>query len=151
MTTLILGIGNIIMGDDGFGPRVIERLRSGHRLPPSVTLLDGGTGGLDLLSCLKGVRNLVIVDAIDLAAAPGTVRRLTGDELPEEPPLLSPHQAGLQGLLQLAALTGTQPDRVIVWGVQPERVEPGMELTAAVAAQVDVVVARVLDEIERCE
>lgn len=147
MATLILGLGNIIMGDDGFGPRVIERLRS-RRLPPSVTLLDGGTGGVDLLPRLEGVRNLIVVDAVDLGKAPGTVRRLTGEEMPEEQSLLSPHQAGLPGLLQLAGLTGVLPERVVLWGVQPERVEPGLELTETMAAQVDAVVARVLDEIE---
>ena len=137
------------MRDDGFGPRVIERLQSRHRVPPTVTLLDGGTGGLDLLSFLKGVRNLIVIDAIDWGDAPGTVRRLEGDDLPKEPSLLSPHQVGLPGLLQLAALTGTQPERIILWGVQPESIEPGMELTEAVAAQLDPVAVRVLGEIKR--
>ena len=148
MSTLVLGIGNLIMTDDGAGVRVAQRLMEGYRFPGGVTVLDGGTLGLDLLPYLDGVKRLLLVDAVETGGPPGTVVRLAGEEIPVAfRTKLSPHQMGLQDLLAVAEFQGSRPAEMVLWGVQPESVELGMELTSAVAAQVDHLVENVLAEL----
>ena len=77
--TLILGVGNLLLSDEGVGLRVLERLAATYDLPEGVQTLDGGTLGLDLLYYLEGVENLLIIDAVEMGKAPGTLLRLEGD------------------------------------------------------------------------
>ena len=138
------------MSDDGVGPRVIERLCERYHFCPEVATLDGGTLGLDLLPRLEGIDNLLIIDAIDIGAAPGTVQRLSGDEVPAAfCTKLSPHQMGLQDLLAVANLQGYAPPNLVLWGVQPESIEMEMSLTPVVAPLVDVLIAKVVAELEQ--
>lgn len=148
MAVLVLGIGNLIMTDDGVGVRVAQRLMGEYRFPEGVTVLDGGTLGLDLLMHLEGVERLLMVDAVETGGPPGTVVRLSGEEIPMAlQTKLSPHQVGLQDLLAVAELQGNRPAEMVLWGVQPESVELGMELSPAVAAQFDQLVEKVLAEL----
>ena len=146
--TLVLGLGNILLGDDGVGVRVVERLQSRCRFPADVLVLDGGTLGLDLLPYLEEAHRVLIVDALEMNSAPGTLTRLEDDEVEGSlSPKLSPHQMGLRDLLGAARLCGFRPGELILWGIQPGSVEVGLELSPAVAAQVDVVVSEVLSEL----
>lgn len=148
MSTLVLGIGNLVMADDGVGVRVVQRLQRDYRFPPGVTVMDGGTLGLDILPWLEGVEQLLMVDAIETGWEPGTVVRLVGEELPVAlKTKLSPHQMGLQDLLAVAELQGFSPREMVLWGVQPAVLELGMELSPPVAAQLDTLVDRVLAEL----
>lgn len=150
MSILVLGIGNLIMSDDGVGVRVVQQLQEGYGFPPEVTLLDGGTLGLDLLPRLEGVRRLLVVDAVDTGKAPGTMVRLSGYEVPVAMGTkLSPHQMGLKDLLAVGELLGVVPGEMVLLGVQPDRIGMGMELSPAVAAQLDTLVGNVLQELER--
>jgi len=145
---LVLGIGNLIMTDDGVGVRVAQRLRDEFRFPPGVTVMDGGTLGLDLLPRLEGVERLLIVDALETGGPPGTVQRLEGEELPVAlRTKLSPHQMGLQDLLAVAELQGCCPREMVLWGVQPACIEMGLDLSAPVAAQVDTLIGCALEEL----
>jgi len=148
MSILVLGIGNLIMTDDGVGVRVAQRLMEGYRFPDGVTVMDGGTLGLDLLPHLEGVERLLMVDAVETGGPPGTVVRLAGEEIPVAlQTKLSPHQMGLQDLLAVAELQGNRPAEMVLWGVQPESIELGMELAPAVAAQFDHLTEAVLAEL----
>ena len=150
MATLVLGLGNTIMTDDGFGVNVVEALSSRFLLRGPVTLLDGGTLGLDLLPRLEGIEQLLIVDALAMQAPPGTVFRLEGEEVPRAfANKLSVHQMGVQDLLSLAELQGHLPRELVVWGVQPESIDMGTELTPTVAAAVEPVLAGVIEELRR--
>src|SRR5512139_197144 len=123
MNTLVLGIGNLIMTDDGVGVRVVQQLAEKYRFPPGVRLLDGGTLGLDLLPQLEGVERLLIVDAVEAGGPPGTTLRLTGEAIPRLfQTKLSPHQMGLQDLLAVAELQGYCPPEMVLWGVQPAEI-----------------------------
>ncbi len=150
MSILVLGLGNTLMTDDAFGPRMAEALSARYALPPGVTALDGGTLGLDLLPRLEGVERLLILDVLEMGATPGTVFRLEGEAVPRAfASKLSVHQMGVQDLLAVAELQGHLPRELVVWGVQPESVEVGLELTPAVAAATEEVLAGVAGELRR--
>lgn len=148
MSVLVLGIGNLVMSDDGIGVRVVQLLTERYRFPAGVTILDGGTLGLDLLPRLEGVVRLLVVDAVETGRAPGTLVRMAGDDVPIAlETKLSPHQMGLKDLLAVAMLQGFAPQEMVLWGVQPERIEMSMELSAVVAAQLETLVEKVLAEL----
>jgi len=147
--TLVLGLGNILLADEGVGVRVIEHLLERYDFPEGVLVMDGGTLGLDLLPYLEDASRLVIVDAVQARKPPGTLSRLTGKELPVflDASKISPHQEGLQDLLALAALKGYLPDEVVFWGAQVGSLGVSLELSPAVAAQVDHLGNKVLEEL----
>jgi hydrogenase maturation protease len=149
MSTLVLGIGNLVMSDDGIGVRVIQQLSACFRFPDGVALLDGGTLGLDLLPRLEGVERLLVVDAVDIGKTPGTLARLSGDDVPIVlETKVSPHQMGLKDLLAVAMLQGFAPLEMVLWGVQPEKIEMGVDLSNAVAGALDALVKNVLLELD---
>jgi hydrogenase maturation protease len=153
--TLILGVGNLLLSDEGVGLRVVEQLAATYELPEEVQTLDGGTLGLDLLYYLEGanglpVENLLIVDAVEMGEEPGTLLRLEGDQVPSFLSIkISPHQVGIPDMLFAAKLKDLYPRNVVLWGVQPGTLETGLDLSPAVAAQVDVLVEKVVEELAR--
>ncbi len=149
--TLVLGLGNILLGDEGVGVRVVERLLEQYEFPEGVRVMDGGTLGLDLLPYLEEASRLLVIDAVQARKAPGTLVRMAGDEIPIflDASKVSPHQEGLQDLLAVAVLKGYLPDEVVFWGAQIEALGVGLELSSAVAAQVDALVDKVLAELAR--
>ncbi|MBI4912150.1 MAG: hydrogenase maturation protease [Acidobacteria bacterium] len=139
--TLVLGLGNTLMGDEGVGVRVVELLLEGPPPPPGVTCLDGGTGSLVLLEPMQGARRLLLVDASADGHPPGTVRRIIPRFASDFPPSLSAHDIGLRDLLDSFYLLGESPEVVlyaisIPWpqelgtGIAPE-VEAGAAQAAA--------------------
>jgi hydrogenase maturation protease len=150
--TLVLGLGNILMRDEGVGVRVAERLLERYDFPAGVQVLDGGTLGLDLLPWVEGVDRLVVVDAVDMGAEPGTTTRLEGEEVPAFLGIkISPHQMGLADLLAASRLRGYYPQQLVLWGVQPAAIEVGLELSPPVQTQVETLVESVLAELTSWE
>lgn len=149
--TLVLGLGNILLRDEGVGVRAIERLLARYDFPEEVRVMDGGTLGLDLLPYLEEASRLLVVDAVQARKAPGTLVRLVGDEVPVflDVSKVSAHQEGLQDLLAVATLKGYLPGEVVFWGAQIESLGVGLELSPAVAAQVDTLGEKVLAELAR--
>ena len=147
--TLILGVGNLLMSDEGVGVHVIQRLVADYQLPEEVQVLDGGTLGMDLLYYLEGAENLILIDAVETRKDPGTLVRLEGDDVPAFLSLkMSPHQIGVPDMLAAAKLKDVFPKRLILWGVQPELLEIGLDLSPIVAAQVDTIIQQVLEQLE---
>jgi hydrogenase maturation protease len=148
LSILVLGLGNALMSDDGFGSRMAEMLQARFRFSSGIAVLDGGTLGLDLLPRLEGIDRLLIIDALEMDAEPGAVFRLEGEEVPRAfASKLSVHQVGVQDLLAVAELQGHLPSELVVWGVQPGTVEMGLDLTPTVTAAMDKVLAGVLEEL----
>ena len=148
MAILVLGIGNSLMNDDALGVTAIEQLKERYHFPAGVTVVDGGTLGLDLLPMLEGVRKLLVIDAIDMGAPPGALFRLQGEEVPRAfASKLSVHQMGVQDLLAVAELQGHVPEELVVWGVQPGSIEMEMRLTPAVAAALAPLLDGVIGEL----
>jgi len=144
--TLVLGLGNPLMGDDGLGLAALERLATRWVVPPEVQLLDGGTGGLQLLPPIEDADRLILLDAIEAGEAPGRLVVLERDELPRYfAHKLSPHEIALRDVLALAELRDRLPADLVAIGLQPGRVTmgPGLspEVEAGVAAMLDAVVA----------
>lgn len=146
---LVIGLGNPLMGDDGAGLAVLERLREEWLLPDGVELVDGGTWGMNLLPIIEGCPCVLLLDAIDTGSAPGTLTVLERRDIPRYFQLkLSPHQIDLREVLGLAELRGKLPERLVAIGVQPARVELGAELSPPVAGAVGKVVHAALDALE---
>jgi hydrogenase maturation protease len=138
--TLILGIGNVLWADEGFGVRCVERLAERYSFGPEVHVLDGGTQGLYLLPFLDGARNLLVFDAVDYGLAPGTMKVVEDGEVPAfmGAKKMSLHQTGFQDVIATAQLMGICPERLCLIGVQPEELEDyGGGLRDIVAAQID--------------
>jgi hydrogenase maturation protease len=130
---LVLGLGNVLLTDDGVGPAAVERLRDGYETPEGVRVLDGGTLGLSLLHYVEDCTSLVIVDAVKADAPPGTVVRLDGEDVgPAVATRLSPHQVGVADLLEGADLLGRKPPTVVLLGIVPSSIELGFGLSPEV-------------------
>jgi hydrogenase maturation protease len=148
--TLILGVGNLLMSDEGVGVHVIQRLIADYQLPEEVQVLDGGTLGMDLLYYLEGAENLLLIDAVQARKEPGTLVRLEGDEVPAFMSIkISPHQLGVPDMLAAAKLKGNcYPQRIVLWGIQPELVEIGLDLSSTVESKVDIIIENILEQLQ---
>ena len=147
--TLVLGLGNPIMGDDGVGVAALNRLRHYWELPPDVELVDGGTWGMNLLPLIESAERVILLDAIRTGAPPGTLTVLERAELPRYFALkLSPHQIDLREVLALAELRGALPEDLVALGIEPARVEMGESLSPPVQAAMAKLVDLALDRLE---
>jgi hydrogenase maturation protease len=147
---LVLGVGNVLLRDEGVGIHVVRRLEAlgADALSPGTRIVDGGTLGLDLLPMLEDAAAVVMVDAVNLRLAPGAVDVLRGTDLHTAlAGHISPHQVGVGDLLAAARLAGSLPARVSLVAIQPEAIEIGLELTPAVEAAVPVAVELALAEL----
>ena len=138
--TLILGIGNVLWADEGFGVRTVETINARYVFPDSVRVMDGGTQGIFLLPWVRSAMRLLIFDAIDFGLEPATLKLILGDDVPRYmgAKKVSMHQAGFQEVLSSAELSGEFPDELALVGVQPELLDDyGGSLTRGVKAQID--------------
>ena len=138
--TLVLGIGNVLWADEGFGIRAVESLHSSYAFGDDVRVMDGGTQGIFLLPFVRSAKQLLIFDAVDFGLEPGTLEVVRDDDVPRFMGVkkMSMHQAGFQEVLSTAALSGDLPERIALIGVQPELLDDyGGSLTDTVRAQVE--------------
>ena len=146
--TLILGVGNILLRDEGIGVRVVEAMEQ-MGLPPGVELLDGATAGLDLLDVLADRRRVIVVDAVEGDARPGTVLRLTPeDRVPRAGQRISLHEIGVLETLTVAKQLGIAPQEVIIFGVRPHDVSCGLDLSPEIGRLVPKIIELVLATVE---
>lgn len=146
--TIVLGLGNILHRDDGAGAQVITRLRSDRRVPADVSLVEGGTLGLELLPYVWDCDRLIVIDAVDVGAPPGTLIRMVGEEINCLPGNSSVHQLGVSDLLvALRMLAERQPELVLL-GVQPENTDWSSELSSSVAPTIGPLVEATIRELQ---
>ena len=139
MNILLLGIGNVLWADEGFGVRVIERLQKCYRFPGNVKVIDGGTQGVYLVEHVQAAEALVVFDAIDYGLPPGTLKRIENDDVPNflGAKKMSLHQTGFQEVLAMAQMLGSYPQHLLLIGVQPVELEDyGGSLRPQVKAQI---------------
>ena len=138
MDTLVLGIGNVLWADEGFGVRAVAALNEGWAFPEAVTLMDGGTQGLYLLPLVQSARRMLVFDAIDYRLPPGTLQVIRDGDIPSYLGIgkMSLHQSSFQEVLSLAQLSGKAPESAVLVGVQPELLmDFGGSLTDTVRAK----------------
>ncbi len=145
---LVLGIGNILLRDEGVGVRVIEAMQR-MKVPSNLELVDGGTAGLDLLDVVADRRKVIVIDAVQADSEPGTVLRFGTDDLtPQGVAAISLHQVGLLETLMVAKHLGCAPRQVVIFGIEPKEMGYGLELSAEVATVVPKVIELVFAELE---
>ncbi len=139
MNILLLGIGNVLWADEGFGVRVIERLQKSYRFPDCVKVMDGGTQGVYLVEHVQAADVLIVFDSIDYGLPPGTLKRIENDDVPSflGAKKMSLHQTGFQEVLAMAQMLGAYPQHLLLIGVQPEELDDyGGSLRPIVKSQI---------------
>jgi hydrogenase maturation protease len=146
--TLILGIGNLLWADEGFGVRAVEALNRAYSFPDHVTLMDGGTQGFHLVEHVRDADVLVVFDAVDYGLEPGTIRIVEGADVPAflGAKKMSLHQTGFQDVLAMADMFGELPEKLLLIGVQPEMLEDyGGSLRPVVKARIEPSIRHALE------
>ena len=137
---LVLGIGNLLWADEGFGVRAVEELHRRYQFDDHVRVMDGGTQGVYLVQHIRDADILIVFDAVDYGLPPGTMKLVLGEEVPKflGAKKISLHQTGFQEVLAMAEMLGDYPDHLLLIGVQPVELEDyGGSLRPAVKAQID--------------
>ncbi|TAL25813.1 MAG: HyaD/HybD family hydrogenase maturation endopeptidase [Nitrospirae bacterium] len=150
MKILILGIGNILMSDEGVGIRSIEELERRFKFPENVELLDGGTSGIELLSYISSRDYLIVIDSVKSGLPPGTVVKIEGEDVPAKfRTRISPHQLGLSDILAAARLTDELPKQMVLFGIEPKKIGVGLELSQEVKKNFDKLLNVVIEEVRK--
>jgi hydrogenase maturation protease len=147
---VILGVGNVLLSDEGVGVHVANRLME-MELPPNVEVIEGGTHGFRLMNIVTEADRLVVVDAVKGGASPGSIYRFDIKDAPSYPDVFktSAHQIGILEVIHLSELVGRIPETTII-GVEPKSLAMGLELSPQVADKLPKVVETVLKEVQCC-
>jgi len=149
MKITVLGIGNILLKDEGVGVRVIEHLKE-YNLPKEVELIDGGTATASLFPIFAETDYLIVIDAVKGKMSPGTIYRLgLNDLMPTKKASISLHDLGLLEALDMAKKIGKFPKSVVIFGIEPKEINWGMELSPDINRKLPQIARLVVKEIER--
>lgn len=149
--TLVLGLGNILMMDEGFGVHVVEALRSNYSFSPAIDIIDGGTAGLDLLPYIEGRENVIFIDAVNFRREPGFVAMLQDSEIPSAlQAKLSVHHIGLPDLIFALRLMDKMPKSMTLIGVQPACFDSQIGLSDILKAQVPTALQMTINKLKEC-
>lgn len=146
---LIIGMGNVLMQDEGVGVRAVEELENQYIIPAGVKVVDGGTAGMELFEPIRDCEQLIVADAVNTGGAYGTLERIVNEQIPAFfQTKLSNHQLGLSDLLGLLKLKGEMPDHVAIIGMVPHSLEQKLGLTPEAEAGLDAMVEMLVSELE---
>ncbi len=129
--TIVLGLGNPLMGDEGIGIKLIEMLQSASGDFPEADFVDAGTGGMSLLHLIAGRKKAIIIDCAHMGETPGTIKQFTPDQVKTVKQLthLSLHEVDIIKVIDLARQLGECPEEIVFFGIEPETVTQQMELS----------------------
>lgn len=145
---LVIGMGNVLMQDEGVGVRAVEELEQRYRIPAGVEVVDGGTTGMELFEPMRGAKSLIIADAVNTGDPHGSLVRIANAEIPAFfQTKLSNHQLGVSDLLALLALKGETPEQVTIIGMVPHSLENRLGLTPEAEAGLEGMVRMLVDEL----
>jgi hydrogenase maturation protease len=144
----IIGLGNILLRDEGVGVHVLNALVHRYTFSPPIELIDGGTMGLSLLPSFEGADKVLLVDAIDFDREPGYIEELEDDRIPAVFfPKFSAHHIGLSDVLFATTIMGIKPGEICLVGIQPESIEIGLEMTEKIQAKTGALIERVIEKL----
>lgn len=145
-SVLIIGLGNILLTDEGIGVHAASALKKRYSFTPKVVeVIDGGTMGIDLLSLFEGRDRIMIIDAVDFGKEPGHIGIISNDEIPFAlKTKLSVHHIGLSDVLYAAKLMGIMPSDVCLVGIQPKSLDVGLDMTKEIDGKLDTVIKTVV-------
>jgi|SRR5215472_1905750 len=147
--TVVLGLGNLIRSDDGIGLYALRQLEQDARLPSDVSLVEGGTKGLELVPYICDACRLLVLDAVNVGITPGKVIRMAGEDLRSMPGKGSVHDLALADLLNALRILGQEPEEVLLLGVQPQNTELGTELSAPAQKALPTLVEAALNQLSQ--
>ena len=148
MRIIILGVGNILLSDEGIGVHAANALAASYNLPPEVEVIDGGTSAMDCVDAIASADLLVIADAMRGGRAPGVITRLEGGDLQAFfRTKISPHQVGLCDVLATLLIHGLEPKRTVLIGIEPKSFALGLEPTPALAARIPAMIDALVAEL----
>lgn len=150
MKVTIVGVGNVLLQDEGVGVHAIEKLRARYKFPENVEIIDGGTMGLDLLPFVENTDKLLLIDAVDLKEKPGTIGIIEDKDIPAViKTKISPHQIGLNDLLSVMKLLENEPENITVIGMQPGNIQTGTELSTQVRQNLDNLISAIIEKLRQ--
>jgi hydrogenase maturation protease len=146
--TLVLGIGNLLIGDEGVGCKTVEELSRRYTMPPGVECVDGGTAGFELLSMIDNKEHVILIDALRNDMEPGTVVMVEGEHVPKAfLARTTPHQLGICDVLAAAQLCDTMPKQLTLFGIEPKQMDVGIGLSPQVEAGMEKIISAVVDQL----
>lgn len=146
---MVIGLGNPLMSDEGIGVEIVKRLSQSESRYPGIAFIDGGTGGVSIVHHLAGRRKAILIDCAYMGSEPGAIRRFTPDDVESRKVLAhrSLHEADLLKVLEMAEALGEAPGEVVIFGIEPEIVEPGRRLSGVLCTNLDHYVSVVGEEL----
>lgn len=145
----ILGIGNLLMGDEGVGIHALTTLQETYTFSPNINFIDGGTIGIDLIPYFEECKKMIIIDAVDSQEDPGFIVTLANEEIHYRfNTKLSLHHAGLSDVLSIIKLQEIEAPDMVLIGVQPKKVEMGLELSDTVGSKMEKVISIIINKLE---
>ncbi len=148
MNALVLGIGNLLIGDEGVGCLAVEELSQRYQMPADVDCIDGGTAGFELLPLMDNKDHVILIDALHNDMAPGTVVKIEGEDVPKSfLTSITPHQLGISDVLAAAALTDCLPKEMVLFGVEPKEMDVGIGLSPEVATGMEKIIDVVVEQL----
>ncbi len=146
---IIMGVGNILMEDEGIGIRVVERLTCSYHIPDNIEVVDGGTAGTELLGTMRNAEHLIIADCVNTGANPGSLVTIKDDDIPAFfQTKLSNHQLGISDLLAILKMTDDEPEQVTIVGMVPFSIENKLKLSENAEKLLDEMLALLVSRIE---
>ncbi|MEN6334090.1 MAG: HyaD/HybD family hydrogenase maturation endopeptidase, partial [Phycisphaerales bacterium] len=149
-STVVLGVGNPLMADEGIGVCLVTRLSRFCAEYPDVDFIDAGTGGLAVLHHIRDRRKVIFIDCAYMGEAPGTILRFTPEDVCSDKVLArqSLHEGDLLRIIDLSRQLGEAPNEIVIFGIQPERIEPALGLSVAIKNRIDEYLAALLKELK---
>jgi hydrogenase maturation protease len=148
LKALVLGIGNLLIGDEGVGCRTVEELNKRFQLPEDVECIDGGTAGFELLPFFDDKDQVILVDALRNEMDPGTVMMVEDEYVPKAfLNSITPHQLGISDVLAAAQLEDNLPGKLILFGIEPKQLEVGIKLSTEVETGMEKVINAVVEQL----
>jgi len=147
-TITILGLGNILMTDEGVGVHTVNEFEKRYEVPDYVEIIDGGAAGLDLIPFIEGRKRVLMVDAVNFDREPGYIDTLVNDAIPVRiGQKASMHHLGLMDVLSIVKLSGNFPEEMCIIGIQPKSLELGLDMTPEICDKKEALIKRIVEKL----